>query len=160
MWLERMQDTGLHDRGCHPDSNLSKIVAEPVHQSLTTNGEAGSDISGQSGFGKISMISQRPKANALDQGPKDGGGEARTKKPVVRDLMSEELNSDDDMPEEDTTAASESNVLLCQFNKVGRDKTKTWTMNLINGVLQLDSQAEVAFREIKGKADCKLNPPN
>lgn len=59
-------------------------------------------------------------------------GQDETGKTTIRDKDSEELNSDDDDVEEDCDTETK-NLILCQYQKVKRNKSK-WRVQLESGV--------------------------
>lgn len=172
MWEERMQKKLRAESGAgrssghhHHDAGGSHVGPAPKRQRLMANGNAAPTMADHPSFGINSMMgAHAATASAIGRGellPSGDGGTTATRRQdtVVRDLMSEELDSGDDVTDEETEATTApvaySNVLLCQFNKVGRGKSKSWRLDLKDGVLQLDSKAEVPFHEIKGEAECE-----
>ncbi|WAR19892.1 TF2AA-like protein [Mya arenaria] len=69
------------------------------------------------------------------------------------ELSNEPLNSDDDVSEEDPSELFDTdNVVVCQFEKISRNKGK-WKFLLKDGIMNLDGKDHI-FQRGTGEADC------
>jgi len=69
----------------------------------------------------------------------------------VKDEEIEELNSDDDISDDEVQAFDCENTILCQFESVKRKQQK-WTIKLSNGIMSIDKK-DIVFTKLQGDAE-------